>query len=493
MTPQVPMGTAMRYNEGQIVFVNNGENMMTIRTINPATEEILQSYEQYSQQQIDEALGEAHRAFLQWRDTSFAERGALFHRAAKYLRAHKAELARAATLEMGKPIIESEAEVEKCAWNCDFYAENAEKFLADEHITSNAADSYVAFEPLGVVLAMMPWNFPYWQVFRFAAPTLMAGNTAVLKHASNVSAVALDIERIFQECGFPQGVFRTVLVPGAETEQLITDPRIAAITLTGSDVAGIAVASASGKALKKNVLELGGSDAFIVLEDADLDAAAQTAARARFQNTGQSCIAAKRFIVVESVAEVFERKFVDAAAELKVGDPLARDTQIGPVAREDLRDTLDKQVQATVKMGGKVLLGGKPLDGKGYFYAPTIVSRVTPDMPLFREETFGPAAAVIYARDADHAIELANDSDFGLGGNLWTGDIERGRKLARRIETGAVFINGMTASDPRLPFGGVKHSGYGRELSSFGIREFVNIKTIWVGPAQTVPATVASE
>jgi succinate-semialdehyde dehydrogenase/glutarate-semialdehyde dehydrogenase len=322
----------------------------------------------------------------------------------------------------------------------------------------------------------------------------MAGNTAVLKHASNVSRCALEIEHIFQECGFPQGVFRTVLVPGAETGHLIADRRVAAVTLTGSDEAGVAVASASGRALKKNVLELGGSDAFIVLEDADLDAAAQTAARARFQNTGQSCIAAKRFIVVEAVAEAFEQKFVEAASKLRIGDPLDRETQIGPMARGDLRAALDKQVQASIKMGAKVLLGGKPLDGKGYFYAPTIITAVTTDMPLFREETFGPVAAVIHARDAEHAVELANDSEFGLGGNLWTRDIERGRALARRLESGGVFINGMTASDPRLPFGGVKRSGYGRELSSFGIREFVNIQTVWIGPTVQAPVTnVASE
>jgi acyl-CoA reductase-like NAD-dependent aldehyde dehydrogenase len=337
----------------------------------------------------------------------------------------------------------------------------------------------------------MPWNFPYWQVFRFAAPALMAGNTAVLKHASNVSRVALDIERIFRESGLPEGAFRTVLVPGAETRSLIEDRRVAAVTLTGSEAAGIAVASTSGGMLKKNVLELGGSDAFIVLADADLAAAAQTAARARFQNTGQSCIAAKRFIVVESVAQEFERKFVEAAAKLRVGDPLDAQTQVGPMARGDLRDALQQQVRDSIAMGAQVLLGGKPRDGKGYYYETTIITNVTPEMPIFREETFGPVAAVIRARDTEHAIELANDSDFGLGGNLWTSNIELARKLARRIESGNVFINGMTASDPRLPFGGVKRSGYGRELSSFGIREFVNIQTVWIGPMVDKPATQA--
>ncbi len=467
---------------------------MSIQSINPATGEVLETFELFRPAQIDEALGAAHTAFRTWRETDFAERSALFRRLAAYLRAHKTELGRIATLEMGKPLSESEAEAEKCAWNCEYYAENAGRFLADEKIATNATESYVSYQPLGVVLALMPWNYPFWQVFRFAAPALMAGNTAVLKHASNVSRSALEIERVFRECGFPEGVFRTVLVPGAETDKLIADPRIAAVTLTGSEQAGVAVASASGQHLKKHVLELGGSDAFIVLEDADLDAAAQTGVRARFQNTGQSCIAAKRFIVVESVAGEFERKFVEEAAKLRIGDPLDYATQIGPVARADLRDELDRQVRATVRMGARVLLGGKPIEGKGSFYEPTIVTDVTPEMPMFREETFGPAAAIIHARDTEHAIELANNSRFGLGGNLWTRNIEQGRKLARRLESGALFLNGMTASDPRLPFGGVKHSGYGRELSVFGIREFVNIQTVWIGPAvSTAPALPKSE
>jgi acyl-CoA reductase-like NAD-dependent aldehyde dehydrogenase len=469
---------------------------MSIQSINPTTEEVLRTFEPYSAEQINEVLEQARNAFLNWRETTFAERATYLRRVAAYLRSNKAELARIATLEMGKPIVEAEAEVEKCAWNCDFYAENAEKFLADEPVATNAKESYVSFQPLGVILALMPWNFPYWQVLRFAAPALMAGNTAVLKHASNVSMVALEIEHIFRECGLPEGVFRTVLIPGARTDTLITDPRIAAVTLTGSDLAGVAVASTSGKVLKKNVLELGGSDAFIVLEDADLDAAAQMAVRARYQNTGQSCIAAKRFIVVESVADAFERKFVEAASQLPVGDPLSRDTQIGPMARGDLRTALEQQVQASIKMGARIILGGKPLVGKGYFYEPTIITDVTPTMPVFREETFGPVAAVIRARSTEHAIELANDSQFGLGGNLWTRNIDQARKLARRLESGSVFINGMTASDPRLPFGGVKRSGYGRELSSYGIREFVNIQTIWIGPATTatpVTSTAPSE
>ncbi len=467
---------------------------MSIQTINPTTGEVLETFEPYSQQQINQALDQAHQAFLRWRTMTFAERAKHLHSVASHLRDHKAALARTAVLEMGKSIIEAEAEVEKCAWNCDFFADNAERFLADEKVASNATESYVAFRPLGVILAVMPWNFPYWQVFRFAAPALMAGNTTVLKHASNVSRVALEIERIFQEAGLPQGVLRTVLVPGSEAARLIEDPRIAAVTLTGSEVAGVEVAGTSGHVLKKTVLELGGSDAFIVLDDADLDEAAQVAVTARFQNNGQSCIAAKRFIVVDSVAEAFEQKFVANTARLKVGDPLEYDTKIGPVARKDLRETLDQQVQQSIQQGARVLIGGKAREGKGYFYEPTILTNVTPEMTVFKDETFGPVAAVIHARDADHAIELANDSKFGLGSNLWTRNLEQARKLAAQIEAGGVFINGMTASDPRLPFGGVKRSGYGRELSSFGIQEFVNVQTVWIGPkVEQAPVKAAIE
>lgn len=467
---------------------------MGIQSINPATGEVLETFELHSQEQIDEALDQARQAFLRWRTTTFAQRAEHLHSVARYLRAHKNELGRLAVLEMGKTLAEAEAEVEKCAWNCDFYAENAEHFLANENVPTNATGSYIAYRPLGVILALMPWNYPFWQVFRFLAPALMAGNSAVLKHASNVSRCALEIERVLRESGLPEGIFRTVLVPGSETGKLIADRRVAAVTLTGSEEAGIAVGSTSGKFLKKSVLELGGSDAYIVLEDADIDQAAQVAATARFQNNGQSCIAAKRFIVVESVAEEFERKFAAAVAKLRIGDPMEYTTQVGPVARADLRDELDRQVQASVKMGARIVLGGKSLPGKGSFYEPTIVSDVTPDMPVFREETFGPAAAIIRARDTEHAIELANDSEFGLGGALWTRDLARGQALAARIESGAVFINGMTASDPRLPFGGVKRSGYGRELSAFGIREFVNIQTVWIGPKiDGVATTVASE
>src|SRR5947209_2010960 len=369
----------MGYNGIRVFFDFYGRRAMSIQTINPTTGEVLETFEPFSQEQIVVALDEARRAFLRWRTTSFADRAKHLHSVANYLRERKTELARTAVLEMGKTITEAEAEVEKCAWSCDFFAENAERFLADQKVVANATESYVSFRPLGVILAVMPWNFPYWQVFRFAAPALMAGNTTVLKHASNVSRVALEIERIFQEAGLPQGVLRTVLVPGSETTRLIKDPRIAAITLTGSEAAGVEVAANSGRVLKKTVLELGGSDPFIVLEDADLDQAAQVGITARFQNNGQSCIAAKRFIVVDAVAEAFERKFVDAASKLRVGNPLDYETEVGPVAREDLREALDRQVRDSVKMGARVLLGGKPLEDKGYFYAPTIVSGVTPE------------------------------------------------------------------------------------------------------------------
>ena len=449
-----------------------------IQSINPATGEVLKSFEEFTSQQVDQALAEADGAFREWRRKSFDERAVPMRKAAEVLRRHKEEYARLITLEMGKPIVEAEAEIEKCAWNCEFYAENAARFLADDHIQTNAKDSYVAYEPLGVVLAIMPWNFPFWQVVRFAAPALMAGNAAVLKHASNVPQCALAIEQTFREAGFPKGLFRTILISGGGVEKIIEDPRVKAVTLTGSSVVGERVAGAAGRNLKKQVLELGGSDPFIVLKDADLQAAAETAAKARFQNTGQSCICAKRFIVEEAVADEFVQRFKEEATKLKIGDPLDRNTNLGPLAREDLRDTLERQVEASVKQGARVILGGHSIPGKGYYFEPTILSGVDDEMPAFREETFGPVAAVVRAKDEQEALELANDSEYGLGASIWTRDTERGQRLAREVESGAVFVNGLVASDPRLPFGGVKRSGYGRELSEFGIREFTNIQTI---------------
>jgi acyl-CoA reductase-like NAD-dependent aldehyde dehydrogenase len=456
---------------------------MAIESINPTTEEVMRTYDELSDAEVERALAQAHAAYQSWRGTSFAHRASTLKKAAAYLRSHKEELARLATLEMGKPITQAEAEVEKSAWGCDYYAENAEQMLADEHIKATGRDSYVAYSPLGVILAIMPWNFPFWQVFRPIAPAVMAGNALVLKHASNVPQCALAIERVMCEAGFPEGLFRTLLISGKRTLRVVEDPRIRLVTLTGSDDAGSQVAAAAGRHLKKTVLELGGSDPYIVLADADLDLAARVGAVARNQNNGQSCIAAKRFIVVDSVADAFEHKFVDAVSALKVGDPLDRSTNIGPLARNDLRDALDRQVQASVGQGARVALGGARGAGRGFFYQPTVLSGVTSDMVAFREETFGPAAALIRAKDEADAIRLANDSPYGLGASLWSNDLEKAQQLARQIESGSVFINGMVASDPRLPFGGIKRSGYGRELSLFGIRELVNIQTIWIGPA----------
>lgn len=455
-----------------------------IQTIDPASGKILESFAYTTPDEMHARLDRAIAAQKDWRTRSFAQRATVMARAADILRTRKDELGATATREMGKPIAQAIAEVEKCAWCCEFYAQHAQTYLADEIVESTATKSYVGFRPLGIVLAIMPWNFPYWQAIRAAAPALMAGNAMVLKHASNVSRCALEIESVFSDAGAPGGLFSTFLLASDSIAGLIADDRIAAATLTGSEGAGMSVASAAGHALKKTVLELGGSDAYIVLNDADIDAAATTAVKARFQNNGQSCIAAKRFIVEAGVYDEFVRKFSEGAAKQTLGDPMDPKTQLGPVARDDLRDALDRQIQSSVAQGARIVTGGKAVQRDGFFYEPTIVADVSPSMAVFREETFGPAAAVIKARDADHAVELANDSHFGLGGNLWTANIERATQLAARIESGNVFINGMTASDPRLPFGGIKRSGYGRELSGFGIREFVNVQTVWIGPAR---------
>ncbi|MDO8586960.1 MAG: NAD-dependent succinate-semialdehyde dehydrogenase [Armatimonadota bacterium] len=456
---------------------------MAFQSINPATEEVVATYEEFTQQQLEQALERAAGAYRRWRRTSLAERSRLMRDAASVFRRERRRLARLATEEMGKPITEAEAEVEKCAWTCDFFADNAEKFLAPEPRASSASESYISFEPLGTVLAIMPWNFPYWQVIRFAVPALMAGNTAILKHASNVFGCARAIEAVFVEAGFPNGAFQALIIAGSAAQELIKDPRVQAVTLTGSDVTGAQVASTAGSVIKKAVMELGGSDPFIVLRDADLQEAAKTAVRARNQNAGQSCIAAKRFIVVEEVADDFETLFVAEVAKLKVGDPMNPDTQIGPLARHDLRDSLDGQVRRSLDLGAHLAHGGERIVGKGYFYQPTVLTSVSPHMAVGCEETFGPVAAILRAKDENEAISIANDSQYGLGAAIWTSDVERAKVLARDIEAGSVFINGMVASDPRLPFGGVKRSGYGRELSEFGIREFTNIQTVWVGPA----------
>jgi succinate-semialdehyde dehydrogenase / glutarate-semialdehyde dehydrogenase len=452
----------------------------TLRSIDPSTGELIEEFQPMAAAQVDEAVGRADAAFRDWRARSFAERATLMKRAATLLRSDAERLAAVITAEMGKPLAESRAEVEKCAFTCDWYAEHAEGFLADIPAPSDSPRSFVAFEPIGVVLAVMPWNFPLWQVFRFAVPGLMAGNTAVLKHAANVSRCALEIESVLRRAGFPDGVFCTLLIPGGDVARVIADPRIRAVTLTGSDTTGSAVAAAAGEQLKKTVLELGGSDAFIVLDDADVAEAARVGARSRFLNCGQSCIAAKRFIVVESVAADFEQRLVEEAQRIVVGDPRDGRTTMGPMAREDLREALEWQLQRSVADGARIATGGHRLDQRGWFFEPTVVTGCDTATVAFREETFGPLAAVMRVRDAAHAVEVANSSPFGLGGNLWTRDVQRGVELARRIDTGGVFVNGMTHSDARMPFGGVKRSGYGRELSSFGIREFVNVQTIWV-------------
>ena len=403
---------------------------------------------------------------------------------ADVLRTDKSRFAALLTSEMGKPIVEAEAEIEKCAWTANWFAENTERLLADERAESNATESYVRFQPLGVILAVMPWNFPFWQAFRAGLPALSAGNVMLLKHSSNVPQSALAIEEVFREAGVPDGVFQTLLIGSAAVGRIIGDHRVAGVTLTGSEKAGTLVAEAAGRSLKKSVLELGGSDPFVVLADADIGLAATVACRARNQNNGQSCIAAKRFIVEEAVADDFEERFVAAVAALKVGNPMDRANQVGPLAREDLVDELERQVNESVRLGARAVVGGNRVRGDGYYFEPTVLTNVRPGMPAYHEETFGPVAAVIRVKDAEDALRVANDTDFGLGSNIWTSDVERGKKLAERVEAGLVFINGMVASDARLPFGGVKRSGYGRELSGYGIKEFTNIQTVWVGPVK---------
>jgi succinate-semialdehyde dehydrogenase/glutarate-semialdehyde dehydrogenase len=453
---------------------------MSIQSVNPATGEVLETFAETPPAEIERILAAAHAAFLEWRTVPFAARSERMREAARVLRAAKAEHARTMVLEMGKPIVQAEAEVDKCAWACEYYAEHAEAFLVEQPRETDASKSYVRFDPLGPVLAVMPWNFPYWQVFRFAAPALMAGNAGILKHASNVPRCALAIEKVFRDAGFPRGLFASVLVEPPAVATIIADSRIVAVTLTGSDRAGSKIAEQAGRVLKKTVLELGGSDPFIVLADADLAAAAKSAAEARLVNSGQSCIAAKRFIVVEPVADQFVERFVAELKSRRMGDPLARETQVGPQARMDLRDSLHHQVEESIRRGAKRLLGGEIPIGKGAFYPPTLLAAVDKGMPAFDEETFGPVAAVIRAKDDADAVRLANDSVFGLGASIWTGDRARAERMAAQIEAGAVFVNGVVKSDPRLPFGGIKRSGYGRELSEYGIREFVNIKSVWI-------------
>lgn len=454
---------------------------MSIQTINPATGSVVDSYKAETPQGVEEKIDKAHKAFTRWRRRSFEERATYVEKAAQVLTENIDTYAALMSQEMGKPVSEARSEVEKCAWVCRYYATHAEEFLESEHIETDARTSFVSFQPLGVVLAVMPWNFPFWQVFRFAAPALMAGNAAVLKHASNVPGCALAIEAVFREAGLPSDLFQTLLIGSGEVEAVIEHSKVRAVTLTGSGPAGRAVAQKAGAMLKKTVLELGGSDPFIVLEDANLEKAVEAGVTSRLINSGQSCIAAKRFVVEESVRERFEELFVARMEKVVMGDPMNEATEIGPQARRDLRDELHEQVVQSVEKGAVCRLGGSVPEGDGAFYPPTVLTNVGPGMPAFREELFGPVAAVIPVQDADEAIAVANDSRFGLGAVVFTEDLARGQQIAaEELEAGCCFVNSFVKSDPRLPFGGIKDSGYGRELSHYGIKEFTNAKTVYV-------------
>jgi succinate-semialdehyde dehydrogenase/glutarate-semialdehyde dehydrogenase len=453
---------------------------MPIASVNPASGETIKTFESLDEIQIDEKLQRAADTFSSYRRTTFKERESMMMRAAEILETEKNDFARLMTLEMGKPIKGAVGEAEKCAWVCRFYAETGRQHLADKLVETNAKKSYVRFQPLGPVLAVMPWNFPFWQVFRFAAPALMAGNVGLLKHASNVPRCALAIEDIFRRAGFPAGAFQTLLVGSDVVQRILEDCRVVAATLTGSEPAGRSVAGIAGKQIKKTVLELGGSDPFIVMPSADLQEAVTTAVKARTINNGQSCIAAKRFIIAADIYDEFERSFVAEMQALRVGDPLDEATDIGPLATEQILKDVDDQVKTSVAAGAHLLTGGKKLNRPGNFFPPTVLANIPHDSPAYCEEVFGPVALLFRVNNIDDAIELANATTFGLGSAAWTNDPDEQERFVDELAAGSVFINGMVASDPRLPFGGIKHSGYGRELGEFGIREFVNIKTVWV-------------
>jgi succinate-semialdehyde dehydrogenase/glutarate-semialdehyde dehydrogenase len=459
------------------------KSAIAIASINPATGETLRTFEPLADSQIEDKLARAAATYRTWRSTAFGDRRRMLLAAAEILEKEKAEWGRIMTAEMGKPIKAARDEAAKAASGCRYYAENAESFLGDEPIAIDGATNYIRYQPIGPVLAVMPWNFPFWQVFRFAAPALMAGNVGLLKHASNVPQCALAIEDIFRRAGFPEGAFQTLLIGSDQVHRVIDDPRIRAVTLTGSEPAGRQVAAQAGRDIKKTVLELGGSDPFVVMPSADLAAAGETAVKARTINNGQSCIAAKRFIVADKIAGDFERRFVERMLALKVGDPMDEATDVGPLATPQILEDLDQQVKKSVAAGARVLAGGKRLDRPGNFYAPTVLADIPEHSPAYREELFGPVAALFRVPDMQAAIRLANDTSFGLGASIWTTDQKETARFIDEIEAGMVFVNGMVASDPRLPFGGVKNSGYGRELSVQGIREFVNIKTVSIKAA----------
>lgn len=454
---------------------------MSINSINPANGQVYKSFQTHTSQEVSKIIAGTHQAWEKWRETPYSFRSKLLLAVAKILRSRKEDLAILMALEMGKPLKGGRAEIEKCADVCEYYAKNAEQFLKDEPVDTDASKSYVSFQPLGIVLAIMPWNFPFWQVFRFLAPVLMAGNAALLKHASNVFGCAMKIENIISEAGFPENLLRSLLIPGNEVDQVIENPLVQAISLTGSTEAGKKVAAKAASILKKSVLELGGSDAYLILADADLELAAESCVNSRLINSGQSCIAAKRFIVVKSIEKRFTELFRQKMAAKVMGDPMDKNTDIGPQARPDLRDELHQQVLNSIKLGAKCILGGE-LPATGYsFYPPTILTEVKKGMPAYDEELFGPVAAIISAEDEAEAIQIANDTLFGLGAAVFTTDLKRGEEIAsKRLEAGSCFVNALVRSDPRLPFGGIKQSGYGRELGLYGIREFVNIKTIYI-------------
>lgn len=452
-----------------------------MKSINPYDGKLIKEYDEYDDKKIEELLTQSEQCFQNWRKTEFSIRAKYMKKAGEILKSNKEEYAKIITDEMGKPFQQSIAEIEKCAWACEYYADNAQSFLQPEKVDTDYRESYVSYQPIGAVLAIMPWNFPFWQVFRFACPTLMAGNVGLLKHAGNVSGCALAIEQIFSDAGFPQGAFHTLLVSGKNSEKLIKHPVIKAVTVTGSVETGKTVAKLAGSVAKKTVLELGGSDAYIILEDANLDKAAELCVKSRLLNSGQSCIAAKRFIVVDSIKDEFTKKFLAEMEKAKMGDPKKSDINVGPLARKDLRDDLAKQVQKSIDDGAKCLLGGEIPTGDGAFYPPTVLTNVTSGMPAYHEELFGPVAAIITAKDEQEAILIANQSQFGLGGGIFSEDLTKAKKLAEEdIQAGSCFINDFVKSNPKLPFGGIKDSGYGRELSHFGIKEFVNIKTICI-------------